>query len=317
MRNFLFLVILVGTIAAGTLWVFSRPCGGMGHDGCEARHQLRDIVVTGDTIASDTDGRLWIAGVHYSAGRRDRLYSEMVLVIADPETGEEIERMPLGMEGRPDQLRLAPRGEGFAISCNGLYVCDLPGGNRPRETEVMMFDAAGERLWFAGVEHRHAPPDSDGRAFELAFSPTGQIVFAHVAHLARTGNVILTKQQPLVGPTGQLVAADSQAHGGLARKLDLPEGFIPFRRHGTAISPDGKRIAVLARHFSGPGAVRAAIRIFDIDSGALLARHDIGDNLAPAILWHPHRDAVIVALAGASAADAGTELRFYDAGEQE
>ncbi len=314
MRIALFLAVLVGAVAAGTLWALSGPCGRLGNQGCQTSHQLHDIVVTGDTIASDGEGRLWIAGVHYRPQRRDDLYAGMVLVAVDPETGEEIERLDLGMEGMPEQLRLSPRGEGFAIACNGLYVCDLPGGNRPRETEVMMFDTEGKRLWFAGVEHHLAPPDSNGRAFDLGFSPSGGVVFAHIARLAGTGYIVLTKQQPLAGPTGQLAANDTEAYGGLAQKLDLPQGFIPFLRHDTALSPDGKRIAVLARHFSGPGKIRAAIRIFDIGSGALLARHDVGEDLAPAILWHPRRDAVIVALAGATQVNAGTQLRYYDAG---
>ena len=317
MRRLLLLATITGVLVASTLWALSGPCGRIGKDGCLARHHLRDIVITGDTVVSDAGGKLHIAGVRYRADRRDRLRAEMVMITFDPETGKEIGRLELGMEGMPDQLRLSPREDRFAISCNALYVCDLPGGNRPRETEMMMFDTQGKRLWFAGVEHRVAPPDSDGRAFDLAFSASGQILFGHVARAADTGMIVLTKQQAVTGPTGRLEASDHKAYGGLTRKLDLPEGFIPFLRHNTAISPDGTKIAVLARRFSGPGEIRAAIRIFDIQKGNLLAGHDIGDDLAPVIVWQPGREAVIVALAGAVAADAGTELRFYDAGDRQ
>lgn len=55
------------------------------------------------------------------------------------------------------------------------------------------------------------------------------------------------------------------------------------------------------------------IRIHDIATGGLLAAHDITPDLAPAILWHPQRDAVIVALAGKVAAGADSELRLYAA----
>lgn len=146
--------------------------------------------------------------------------------------------------------------------------------------------------------------------------PSRAKAFGVSAPLAETGEVILTRQKMLDSSTGRMGASDREAHSGLAQKLDLPAGFIPFLRHRTAISPDGERIAVLARHFSGPGRIRAALRIFDIDSGALLARHDIAQNLAPALLWHPRRDAVIVAEAGAIVENAGTRLRFYGAGGQ-
>lgn len=314
-QKILITVVLVAGLIAGAFWVIASPCGSIGNDGCEAALHLRDIVVTGDAMVVDGGGRLRVAGVHYRDGPRNRLNAAMVVVRLDPETGEEIDRLDVGYEGMPDQLRLSPIGEGFAISCNAVYVCDLPGGDRPRETEAAQFDKAGKLSWATGIAYDVAPPDSEGRAFELGYSASGQVLFAHVAHLVETGEVILTRQQMLESPSGVLAAADGEAHGGLAQKLDLPPDFIPFLRHRTAISPDGMRIAVLARRFSGPGRVRAAIRIFDITSGALLARHDIAQDLAPALLWHPRRDAVIVAEAGAVAENAGTSLYFYNAGE--
>lgn len=221
------------------------------------------------------------------------------------------------MQGRPEQLRLSPGGTRMAVSCNALYTCDLPGGTEPRETRVMLFNREGVRQWFAGTHHRNAPPDADGRAFELGFSRSGNVVFAHVAFDAATGAVILTRQQPLPGPTVRLPAGDEVPVGDTALALDLPTGFLPFRRLDSARSPEGERIAILARRFSGPGEVRAAIRIHDLATGRLLAAHDIDRDLAPAILWHPQRDAVIVALAGEVAVGAGSELRLYAAGAGE
>lgn len=220
-------------------------------------------------------------------------------------------------QGRPEQLRLSPDGTAMAISCNALYTCDLPGGNKPRQTRVMLFDRDGERRWFVGIEHRHAPPDADGRAFDLGFSPSGNVVFAHVAFDAASGQVILTRQHPSPDPNARLPAGAEIRPGATRLALDLPDGFIPFLRLDSARSPDGDRIAILARRFSGPGKLRAAIRIHDIASGRLLAAHDIDRELAPAILWHPQRDAVIVALAGTPAAGADSELRLYAAGAGE
>lgn len=292
-------------LAAGA-WALSGPCGWLDlGGGCLGRQSLRHIAVTGDTFATDAEGRLLIVGIHYRPDRRDRLRPEMVLVTLDPESGKEIARADLAMLGQPDQMRLSPTGDRVAISCNALYICDLPGGNQPDQSWVMVFDREGQRQWFGGIEDRDAPPDADGRAFDLAFSPSGGVVFAHVAFDAATGDVILTKQQPLQGPTASPRSTDTP--------LDLPEGFVPFPRLGTALSPDGSRIAVLARRFSGPGEIRAAIRIHDTATGALVARHDLREDLAPAILWHPSRDAVIVALAAPARVDAGTELRFYAA----
>ncbi|WP_147296784.1 hypothetical protein [Paracoccus thiocyanatus] len=274
--------------------------------------------MTGDTLATDAQGRLVVGGIDYRPRRRrDRLQAQMVVATLDPATGAEIARADLGMQGRPEQLRLSPDGRAMAVSCNALYTCDLPDGNKPRQSRVMLFDRDGERHWSAGIAHRDAPPDADGRAFDLGFSPLGNVVFAHVALDAASGQVILTRQQPLPDPNARLPAGAEIRLGDTALALDLPGGFIPFLRLDSARSPDGDRIAILARRFSGPGKVRAAIRIYDVTSGRLLAAHDIARDLAPAILWHPQRDAVIVALAGKPAAGADSELRLYaaEAGE--
>jgi len=318
-RALLLAALLLGAGGAG--FALSGPCGWAGRlagdGGCLAAFALRDLVVTGDTLATDAKGRLVVGGVDYRPGRPDRLQAQMVVATLDSATGSEIARADLGMQGRPEQLRLSPDGTAMAISCNALYTCDLPGGRQPRQSHVMLFDREGERLWFAGIEHRHAPPDADGRAFDLGFSPSGKVVFAHVAFDVASGQVILTRQQPLPGPTARLPAGAEIRLGATRLALDLPDGFIPFLRLDSARSPEGDRIAILARRFSDPGKVRAAIRIHEIASGRLLAAHDIARELAPAILWHPQRDAVIVALAGKLAAGADSELRLYGAGAGE
>lgn len=318
-RALLLVALLLGGGGAG--FALSGPCGWAGRvaggGGCVAAFALRDLAVTGDTLATDAQGRLVIGGIDYRPGRRERLQAQMVVATLDPATGAEIARADLGTQGRPEQLRLSPDGTAMAISCNALYTCDLPGGNKPRQTRVMLFDRDGERRWFAGIEHRHAPPDADGRAFDLGFSPSGNVVFAHVAFDAASGQVILTRQQPLPDPNARLPAGAEIRPGATRLALDLPDDFIPFLRLDSARSPDGDRIAILARRFSGPGKLRAAIRIHDIASGRLLAAHDIDRELAPAILWHPQRDAVIVALAGTPAAGADSELRLYAAGAGE
>ncbi|SIR27707.1 hypothetical protein SAMN05421641_1369 [Paracoccus thiocyanatus] len=319
-RALLLVVVLLGAVGAG--FALSGPCGWAGRvaggGGCVATFALRDLVVTGDTLATDAQGRLVVGGIDYRPGRRrDRLQAQMVVATLDPATGAEIARADLGMQGRPEQLRLSPDGTAMAVSCNALYTCDLPGGSQPRETRVMLFDRDGERHWSGGIAHRDAPPDADGRAFDLGFSPLGNLVFAHVAFDAASGQVVLTRQQPLPDPNARLPAGTEIRLGDTALALDLPGGFIPFLRLDSARSADGDRIAILARRFSGPGKVRAAIRIYDIASGRLLAAHDIARELAPAILWHPQRDAVIVALAGKPAASADSALRLYAAGAGE
>ncbi len=312
------LMLAVGVAALA----LSGPCGPAGRlagdGGCLAAFTLRDLVVTGDTLVIDAEGQLVVGGIDYRPGRRlGRLQAQMVVATLKPETGAEIARADLGMQGRPEQLRLSPDSSRMAVSCNALYTCDLPGGNESRESRVILFDREGEREWFAGIEHRDAPPDADGRAFELGFSSSGNVVFAHVAFDAATGAVILTRQQPVPDPNARLPAGDEVPLGDTQVTLDLPAGFIPFLRLDSARSPEGERIAILARRFSGPGKVRAAIRIYDIATGRLLAAHDIDSDLAPAILWHPQRDAVIVALAGEVAASADSELRIYAAGARE
>lgn len=317
MRRVLVAALLLG--AGGAALMLSGPCGWAGRlagdGGCLAAFTLRDLVVTGDTLASDAQGRLVVAGIDYLAGYRpDRLQAQMVVATLDPHRGAEIARADLHMEGRPEQLRLSPDGTRMAITCNALYTCDLPGGDEPRQSRLMLFDREGRREWFAGIKDDDAPPDADGRAFELGFSPSGNVVFAHVAFDAATGAVILTRQLPLPSLKARLPASEEVRLGNTTLALDLPSGFIPFLRLDSAVSPEGERGAILARRFSGAGKVRAVLRIHDLASGRLLAAHDIDRDLAPAILWHPRRDAVIVALAGELAAGADSELRLYAVG---
>ncbi len=41
-------------------------------------------------------------------------------------TGEEL-RIDTATGAAPDQLRISPKADRIALSCNALYVCDLPG----------------------------------------------------------------------------------------------------------------------------------------------------------------------------------------------
>lgn len=319
-RALLLVALLLG--AGGAALALSGPCGWagrlVGDGGCIGAFTMHDLVVTGDTLVIDAQGQLVVGGIEYRPGRRpDRLQAQMVAAALDPGTGAEIARADLGMQGRPEQLRLSPDDTRMAVSCNALYTCDLPGGDKPRESRVMLFDREGKRQWFAGIEHRNAPPDADDRAFELGFSASGNVVFADVAFDVTAGSVILTRQQLLPDPNACLPAGDEVRLGDTRLALKLPAKFIPFMRFDSARSPEGERIAILARRFSRPREVRAAIRTHDLATGRLLAAHDIDRDLAPAILWHPQRDAVIVALAGEIAAGADSELRFYAAGAGE
>lgn len=307
-------LLTVVLVAGGLSWsALSAPCGWLGRDGCQESIRIRNLVVTGDTMVSDARGQIWLAGVDFQRGRGagDDAVARVVIVRpALPDGAEEV-RIETGMQGRPDQLRLSPGGERIALSCNALYVCDLPGGDKHDQSRVIVFDATGERIWFSGIPHNEAPPDADGRAFDLAWSASGGVLFAHLAFASEDGSMILTRQLPLEGPTGSLAAtATGIAQTGLALPA-LPPDFTPFARQQTALSPDGARIAVLSRRFSGPGELRAIIRVIDLGSGALLARHEISEDLAPAILWHPEQEAVIVAVNDPPAEGAGTELRFY------
>ena len=239
-RALLLVALLLGAGGAG--FALSGPCGWVGRvaggGGCLAAFALRDLVVTGDALVTDAQGRLVIGGIDYRPGRRDRLQAQMVVATLDSATGAESARADLGMQGRPEQLRLSPDGTAMAISCNALYTCDLPGGSQPRETRVMLFDRDGERRWFAGIEHRHAPPDADGRAFELGFSPSGNVVFAHVAFDAASGQVILTRQHPSPDPNARLPAGAEIRPGATRLALDLPAlgdnpAAVPVRVHLT------------------------------------------------------------------------------------
>ncbi|WP_283180076.1 hypothetical protein [Gemmobacter sp. 24YEA27] len=71
MRCWLTGAALVLAIVAGGWFgwsVLSAPCGWLGRDGCEARLRLRNLTIVGDTIASDVEGRLWLAGWIISPG---------------------------------------------------------------------------------------------------------------------------------------------------------------------------------------------------------------------------------------------------------
>ncbi|AWX93928.1 hypothetical protein DPM13_15640 [Paracoccus mutanolyticus] len=81
-----------------------------------AAFALRDLVVTGDALATDAQGRAGVGGIDYRPGRRDRLQAQMVVATLDPATGAEIARADLGMQGRPEQLRLSPDGTAMAIA---------------------------------------------------------------------------------------------------------------------------------------------------------------------------------------------------------
>ena len=105
------------------------------------------------------------------------------------------------------------------------------------------------------------------------------MVFAQITFDAATGAVILTRQQPVPGPTARLPSGDEVRVGDTTLSLDPPAGFIPFLRLDSALSAEGERIAILARRFSGPGEVRAAIRIHDLATGRLLAAHDSDSDL--------------------------------------
>ncbi len=146
---------------------------------------------------------------------------------------------------------------------------------------MIVYEANGDRLWFEGIPHHEARPDADARAFDLAWSASGSVVFAHLPFLAEDGSLILTRQLPLEGPTGRLAATATEIAGTGVTLPALPADFIPFSRQQTALSPDGDRIAVLSRRFSGPGALRGMIRVFDLETGAMLVRHDIAEDLAP------------------------------------
>lgn len=204
-----------------------------------------------------------VGGIDYSPGRRrDQLQARMVVATLDPAMGAEIARADLGMQGRPEQLRLAPDGTRMAVSCNALYTCDLPGGHQPHQSRVMLFDREGTRRWFAGIEHRHAPPDADGRAFDLGFSPSGNVVFAHVAFDAISGQVILPRQQPLPFPALQRLLQIATAR----RRLERPPSGVgapgvpvpaPVPLRGAAGPRLTGRAAAIARIVNPPAAAAA------------------------------------------------------------
>lgn len=87
MRPALLLAALLLGVGGAAL-AFSGPCGWAGRlagdGGCLAAFTLRDLVVTGDTLATDAEGRLVVGGIDYRPGRRpDRLQAQMVVATLD------------------------------------------------------------------------------------------------------------------------------------------------------------------------------------------------------------------------------------------
>jgi hypothetical protein len=94
--------------------------------------------------------------------------------------------------------------------------------------------------------------------------------------------------------------------------LDLPDHYIPFNQLQAALSPDAARLATLSRRFAGKGLPRAILQVWNVETGAVLARHEIDTDLSAALAWQSDGQAVFVATAVGVEPGAAAELRRYD-----
>ncbi|MHA6732118.1 hypothetical protein [Devosia sp. A369] len=316
-------LVLVGGVWAG--FDGFKECGWLDRwldrSGCVDSFNVNNLASLGSTMLVDREGRLVIAGVQYGEASRSgrELSTVSQIVIFDPASGTEIERMSVQFNGRPDQLQLSPTEDLFVLTCSSIYTCDLAdtpsGGKYSGAAQIAVLDRQGQFVWRVAVPRDIAQPSPEGRAFDLAFADDGAAVVAGPVAFATSDGALLTDAVLAVAPHGMAVdSADIIVIAGAPRDLHLPPDYIPFTRLQTATSADGTCLATLSRRFSGPGDLRAILQVWDNASGEMLVRHDIVTDLSPALAWRSDGTGVLVATASPPAPGTGTQIRTYQAG---
>ncbi len=321
---------LIGLLAGVSLagWAAasgSKECAWLdrwlGLSGCLASFTLGSLTDLGSTMEFDKDGHLVILSVDYRKyGSEQRSYPQ--LVTADLENGREIDRAELDFKGRPDQLRLSPRDESIAVICSDIYVCDLVNVRGKERNNVCamiaVFERGGKKIWDGSVSRDVISGNAEGRAGDLAFSADGVLVAAGPTSFAPENGSLSGRVSRELAPDGfAIYGVDHVKIAGEERSFVSPEGYVSFARMRAMPSPDGRLLAVLSRHFSGEGEIRAILLVFDRETGAMLDRHDIGTDLCPALAWGPEGETLIVAAVDARGLGATTEIRLYPAGVRE
>ncbi|EKF61543.1 hypothetical protein QWE_00025 [Agrobacterium albertimagni AOL15] len=307
-------------LAALTYWG-TRECGffdtALGLSGCTGSRTIAGVSTLASTLARDTDGYLVVLGNKYEdvpGSRNYRVTTQVVRI--DWAQGREVERVSFPAFGRIDQMQISPDGETIAVTCNTIYVCDLLSSADQRDalysTQLALLNRDGSIVWHASVPMEDARPNSEGRSFDLAFAEDGQAVVAGaVAFAISDGAPLRGALPPAVSSNATINATDQIELAGAPRMLDLPDHYIPFNQLQSALSPDGARLATLSRRFSGKGMPRAILQVWDVETGGVLARHEIDTDLSPALAWQSDGQAVFVATAVGVEPGAATDLRRY------
>ena len=309
---------------AALTYLGSRECGfldtALEMSGCTGRLKVSGVSTLGSTLARDGDGQLVVLGDTYleRQGSRNLQVSTQVVRI-DWAQRREIERLSFPSFGRIDQMQISPEGGMLAVTCNTIYVCDLlPSSERHaarNATQLALLNRDGSMVWHASVPTDRARPNSEGRSFDLGFAKDGQAVLAgNLAFAVRDGTPLSGASSPTASVNATINATDRIELAGLPRMLDLPDRYIPFNRLQSAFSPDGARLATLSRRFAGKGLPRAILHIWNVETGAVLARHEIDTDLSPALAWQSDGEAVFVATAAGGLSGEATELRSYGMG---
>lgn len=313
---------LVAALGLGSLaFAQTRECGAIdiafGWSGCTASMTIGRVASLGSTMAWDDNGDLVVLGNDYVQSRQRNRYDVTTqLVRVDWSGRREIGRIALPPIGRVDQLQLSPVDDTMMVSCNAIYVCNLLLSSERRDnrhpTQLALLNADGSIAWTAFVMKEGTQPSSEGRAFDLAFSADGaQVLAGPIAFAVEDGAE--TPRGTAEAATNQvtILASDVMELAGAERSLDLPEDYIPFRWLQTTLSPDGNRLATLSRRFAGAGQPRAVLQVWDVETGAVLIRHEIKTDLSPALVWQPDGAEVLVATAPPRGDGTSTQLRSY------
>lgn len=322
---------MVGSLAvlAGVVWLSTevlRPCRlldvWLARSGCVAVYQISDLTALGRALAFVPGGRslLAVGGTRLVASSaRDGADARAQIVFYDMDAKAELSRVTPRLEGRIDQFAVLPDADRLALTCNPIYTC----GDRAIEatedlrgaTYVSLISRSGDTHWTVPIRVSEARPDAEGRAFTLDVASDGSEIIAGPVTLdADTGERVMLDTGRSVARSGPIDTMSTVSMAGVTADLDLPQDFVPFTRLQTALSFDGRRVATLSRRFSGRGAVRAILQVWDTASAGRLVRHEIEEDLTAAVVWHPDGNSIVVAVAAAPQIGSQTELRRYQAG---
>jgi hypothetical protein len=262
---------LAALLALGVFLAACRDRGGALP--VERRVPLADTVPAPSTLAVDAQGRAWIG----RPGRIDVADSLGRVSARIPVPGDEAPRWAWSLGGRPYAraggrlLRLDP--DSGRVAASRAVAAPAVPGKRGRWVYTATRSGSVLGLDPATLEPRWGWPDAGSRVGGIALSPLGERVYVALeggangvdpsieVRDARDGRLLSTfaTDDPVLaleaGPDGTLYAlfegrveALRHGSGGLARGWTA----TGLRRAGTLrVSPDGRRLAVLARGDEG------------------------------------------------------------------